>query len=220
MLQLGEFGTDNYSAEDASDIGGVWTFFILTTFLSQILIMNMLINMTGEALGAFLPRRDEIALSATIQLMYDNNISYLDETEQVEKFMFVVEPDDKGFDEDENLASRIKSVKKDVQASLKEQSKSFQEKLDLVQQEISNAVSKSVTLEEKVDNLNIQQKQQTELVLKRLEKVTDEVRLNRNPMTKQMASGMTSMFQKKFAQANQDAAKSALLQKLSSKPSE
>jgi len=39
--------------------------------------MNMLINMTGEALGEYLPKKDEIAMAATIRLMYDNNVSFL-----------------------------------------------------------------------------------------------------------------------------------------------
>lgn len=74
---MGSFSTGTFSVEGNDDSKGVWAFFLATTFLSQILIMNMLINMTGEALGEYLPKKKEIAMAATIRLMYDNNVSFL-----------------------------------------------------------------------------------------------------------------------------------------------
>ena len=143
---------DNFDIETHDDSKEIWLFFLVTTFLSQILIMNMLINMTGEALGQLMEEREEISLRATIRLLYDNNAISFKSTR--EKFMFVIETDEsKNGDNTDNIQARIKSVKRDVTMILKGQSDHH----NTMHEEIKDAIEKSAALEEKFDNFQHEQ---------------------------------------------------------------
>jgi len=51
MLALGEFGTDNFSADGSKNSQICWMLFVAATFLSQITILNMLIAIMGDTFG-------------------------------------------------------------------------------------------------------------------------------------------------------------------------
>jgi hypothetical protein len=48
MTAIGEFDTDSYTSQ-GSDGGLLWSFFIFTTFILSIVMLNMLIAMMGQS---------------------------------------------------------------------------------------------------------------------------------------------------------------------------
>ena len=90
LLALGEFNLDNFNADGSSNGFEVWIIFIMATFISQIIIFNMLVNLTGETLSEQLPKKDQIALCEEISLLKDFAIEYFDDKNGTEnKYMYI-----------------------------------------------------------------------------------------------------------------------------------
>ena len=55
ILGLGDFNTDNYSDRDALE---VWIFFLVATFIVQLVFMNLIIAMMGDAYAEIMAIQD------------------------------------------------------------------------------------------------------------------------------------------------------------------
>ena len=71
LLSLGEFSLDNFGAGDQEDFYVIWLFFLLSTFLTSITILNMLIAIMGDTFGRVTEIRDQSALKEKILIISD-----------------------------------------------------------------------------------------------------------------------------------------------------
>ena len=58
LLSLGEFSLDNFGAGDEDDFYVIWAFFTLSTFITSIIILNMLIAIMGDTFGRVTEMKD------------------------------------------------------------------------------------------------------------------------------------------------------------------
>ena len=71
LLSLGEFGTDNYGAGEKGEDWVLWIFFILSTFITSITILNMLIAIMGDTFGKVTEIKDQSALREKVCIIAD-----------------------------------------------------------------------------------------------------------------------------------------------------
>ena len=94
LLALGEF----MSLDDFSDgplVGMCFFFFILSTFIVQLVMLNMLIAIMGDTFDKITENRAINAIKSKLELLSD--LSGVLKTEDIEQnkevFLFTVEPD-------------------------------------------------------------------------------------------------------------------------------
>lgn len=71
MTSIGEFGTDTYSSS-SGDSGLLWAFFVLTTFLLSIVLLNMLIAMMGQSYETVAQVAEASMLKERMQMIMEN----------------------------------------------------------------------------------------------------------------------------------------------------
>ena len=72
LLSLGEFNLDNFNLDGQDDSSKVlWFFFILSTFITSITILNMLIAIMGDTFGRVTEIRELSALKEKILILSD-----------------------------------------------------------------------------------------------------------------------------------------------------
>ena len=68
LVGLGEFGMDNYAGEGGALI---WTFFLLATFITQLLFMNLLIAIMGDTFDRVQEMKVQAAAKEKISMITD-----------------------------------------------------------------------------------------------------------------------------------------------------
>lgn len=89
LVGLGEFGMDNYSASNA---GLVWSYFILSTFIIQLVFMNLLIAIMGDTFDRVQEVKEQSSLQEKLQMVDDFIwVCDLQDDFKDNKYVFVVE---------------------------------------------------------------------------------------------------------------------------------
>jgi len=88
LLLLGEFDLDNFDAENKAF---TWFVFFLATFLSQVLIFNMLIAIMGDTYAKVSEMKNQAALKEKISILCDY-LRIVDEYENTENYILVLKP--------------------------------------------------------------------------------------------------------------------------------
>lgn len=117
MLALGEFGTDNFSADGSKNSQIVWLLFVAATFLSQITILNMLIAIMGDTFGRVYEQQDQAALKEQFIILKDF-VKLLHSSEVEDKFMFVAQPTNLIAENDESWDGNISAIRNSMQEIL------------------------------------------------------------------------------------------------------
>lgn len=133
MLALGEFGTDNFSAEGTPNGAILWILFIVATFLSQITILNMLIAIMGDTFDSVYENKAQAALKEKISILKDFvAIVGIEKRDTVSKFIFAATPTNMGADEGGSWDGKIGAIKKGMEDSLKDQKSMFNKKMSSI----------------------------------------------------------------------------------------
>jgi len=157
MLALGEFGTDNFSADSGKNSEVVWALFVFATFITQLTILNMLIAIMGDTFDAVLEKQEQYAMKEKIRILNDfvGIVDFLGRAEEV-NFIFAAEPSTKGNDEGESWDGKIGAIKKGIQQNLDAQKNIILKKMSAMQDDIAaiaQSNSRTQQLEGKVDGM-------------------------------------------------------------------
>ena len=89
---MGEFNFDNFTA--ASESGLCFSFFILATFFSQIIMLNMLVAIMSDSFERVIQKIEFVAVKTKLELMGELVNIIEDSSEDKDKavFLFVVKP--------------------------------------------------------------------------------------------------------------------------------
>ena len=91
MLALGEFDIENFGLDQKDTV--VWISFILSTFIAQIMFLNMLIAVMADTFDKVKEVEKQSALKETIGLMADYAVAvprYTEEESLKNRFIFKV----------------------------------------------------------------------------------------------------------------------------------
>merc|ERR1719266_304381 len=69
LTGLGDFGKDNYSEHNGFVM---WMFFLLATFMVQLVFMNLLIALMGDAYGAIMGIQEQSTMKELCCMMEDH----------------------------------------------------------------------------------------------------------------------------------------------------
>ena len=107
LLALGEFNLDNF--ESGSQAGLCYLFFVFATLFTQVTMLNMLIAIMGDTFARTMENRDLNSTKTKLELLgdlsaniYQSTTHGHEEDRPVERFLFVVTPDE---DEQDPLGS-------------------------------------------------------------------------------------------------------------------
>jgi hypothetical protein len=93
LLGLGSFVFDDFSGPYSSTTGITWLLFIIATFVTQILFMNMVIAIMGNTYSMREGLQDQASRCQFVQLMYDYlHIIDIDHEFKDARYIFIVEP--------------------------------------------------------------------------------------------------------------------------------
>ena len=111
LLSLGEFNFENFADQPNSAM--CFGFFIAATFITQILMLNMLIAIMGDTFERVIENRDVNATKTKLELMCDL-VSTLQQTtkpgEEKKYFMFIVQPDDGQVDDEDDWEGSVNKI--------------------------------------------------------------------------------------------------------------
>ena len=111
LLSLGEFNFENFADQPNSVM--CFGFFIAATFITQILMLNMLIAIMGDTFERVIENRDVNATKTKLELMCDL-VSTLQQTtkpgEEKKYFMFIVQPDDGQVDDEDDWEGSVNKI--------------------------------------------------------------------------------------------------------------
>lgn len=152
LLLLGEFDLDNI---DGSNKLFAWILFFLATFLSQVLIFNMLIAIMGDTYAKVSEMKNQAALKEKINILCDY-LRVVKDTEERDSYLVVLTPDEA--DED-GWDGVLNAVKKNLDKSFLKISNLFNKKFTVVNQDISSLKAQNINLGYKLGDIqNIIQK--------------------------------------------------------------
>ena len=94
FLALGEFNFDNFA--DNPQTAVCFFFFLMSTFLTQLTMLNMLIAIMGDTYGRIMECKEINATMTKLELMADtiHDIPTTTASRDRQRFLFVVTPDD------------------------------------------------------------------------------------------------------------------------------
>ena len=129
QLILGEFDTDNYTDTDYLP----WIFFVAATFLSQVLIFNMLIAIMGDTYARVSEMKNQAALKEKIGILCDY-LRIVSDFPSRDSYIIVLKPAKTGEDGWDGV---LNAVKKSNEKSFLKISNLFNRKFTVVNQDIS-----------------------------------------------------------------------------------
>jgi len=91
LLGLGEFETDGYNSNNFSNF--LWVYFLLATFLTQIIFVNTLIAILGSTYERIIGNNHTYALIERVKIYHDF-MHFIKPIEKLQKakFMYVIKP--------------------------------------------------------------------------------------------------------------------------------
>lgn len=111
LLALGQFDLENFADQPESYL--CYIFFLLATFITQVVMLNMLIAIMGDTFERVIENRDVNAIKTKLQLIGDL-VATLEqkssEEEMKKRFMFVVKPDDDIVDDNDDWEGTVNKV--------------------------------------------------------------------------------------------------------------
>jgi hypothetical protein len=125
LLALGEFHTDNFYHGKGEDAPILWVFFIISTFLSTVIMLNMMIAIMGETFNTLNAISDQVKLRAKYIVCADYAYLLIQFNEMKKKFIFLLRPKAEEDESDANLS--------DLRTFI-------EEKNDAARQEITEAI--------------------------------------------------------------------------------
>lgn len=112
LLLLGEFDLDNN--DNGSYVVIVWIVFVLATFISQVIIFNMLIAIMGDSYAKVSEMREQAALKEKINILCDY-LRLVTDKDDKENFLVYMKPDEEA---DEGWGGILSAMKKNIQRSV------------------------------------------------------------------------------------------------------
>ena len=147
FLSLGEFSFDNFADNPQSGI--CYFFFLLSTFLTQITMLNMLIAIMGDTYSRIMENKDVNGTMTKLELMADAIHAIKTETDGKDdnRFLFVVKPDENANDEDGDWSGAIAQLSRTVQGQVGKLGAKLNRKMDKLQTQNDEMSKRSIQSE-------------------------------------------------------------------------
>jgi hypothetical protein len=147
MLLLGEFDTEQYDNGTYSAI--IWVVFFFATFISQVIIFNMLIAIMSDSYAKISEMREQAALKEKIQILCDYLRLVSDKNDQDSMLVFM-KPSVEG---DEGWGGILDAMKKNVQRSVDQMSKLFNRRFNSLSMEVADIRSQNTSVNDKLEDV-------------------------------------------------------------------
>lgn len=128
---LGEFAIDNN--DEGSYVVIVWIIFILATFVSQVIIFNMLIAIMGDSYAKISEMREQAALKEKIQILCDY-LRIVHDKDDLDTFLVYMKPNEEA---DEGWGGILSAMKKNIQRAVDQVTKVFNKKFNTLNQDVT-----------------------------------------------------------------------------------
>ena len=154
MLSLGEFDFGNFRRK--SDDVVVWLLFILSTFIVQILFLNLLIAAMGDTYDKVKDTEHQSALKATIQLMSDYAVAvsrYTPKEQKEIKYVYTIQRQAQGEEELGDWEGKLKQLKRHFNFATDNHNLMVTSKVQHVDDKLRKFQEKFIAQSEKVDKL-------------------------------------------------------------------
>jgi chromosome segregation ATPase len=145
----------------------LWLFFILSTFITSITILNMLIAIMGDTFGKVTEIKDQSALREKVRIIADFVFLVRVDKSLETKYIYSLNP--KRAEDDLTIADITAQVKQMINESEKDIKKDLADKIEVVKNEINGVDDKVNGL---VHKINSMEKQQSELLPQMFELLT------------------------------------------------
>ena len=112
-LGLGDFDTDNFSGD-----GFLWIIFLITTFIVQVTLFNMLIAIMGDTFARVMETKIESGLNEKISMLAE--FSYVLKLFKIDlkaQYLYIVTPPEDIQVESEEWTGTLSSIKKAINVS-------------------------------------------------------------------------------------------------------
>ena len=130
LLLLGEFELDNF---DTKNNAWVWLIFFLATFISQVMIFNMLIAIMGDSYAKVTETQEQSAMKEKIRNLSD----YIDavEDDQINtRYLIVLKLESR--DDEDNWQGILSAIKSTINNAVQELTHAFSKKYDSLTNEM------------------------------------------------------------------------------------
>lgn len=143
MIGLGEFVYDGWSDHPARVI--IWIYFILSTFFTQIMFLNMLIAIMGTTYERVMESKERASLMERTHL-YADWLWAIRLTKELEgqRYLYVIRPKT---EEDEESKSAIDLAKKNIVKIVKERDGAQRKEVEILQNKVHRLLQKQNKLE-------------------------------------------------------------------------
>lgn len=143
MIGLGEFVYDGWSDHPARVI--IWVYFILSTFFTQIMFLNMLIAIMGTTYERVMESKERASLMERTHL-YADWLWAIRLTKELEgqRYLYVIRPKT---EEDEESKSAIDLAKKNIVKIVKERDGAQRKEVEILQNKVHRLLHKQNKLE-------------------------------------------------------------------------
>ena len=145
MLSLGEFNYENFA--DQPNAAFCFGFFIASTFITQLVMLNMLIAIMGDTFERVIENRDVNATKTKLELMCDL-VSTLQQTgkpgDEKKYFMFIVMPDDDQVDDEDDWEGSVNKITRLTSESINTQCDKLHKQNAQLQDSFDEFVKKDV----------------------------------------------------------------------------
>jgi hypothetical protein len=145
---LGEFAIDNN--DEGSYVVIVWIIFFLATFISQVIIFNMLIAIMGDSYAKISEMREQAALKEKIQILCDY-LRLVHDKDDLDTFLVYMKPNEEA---DEGWGGILSAMKKNIQRAVDQVTKVFNRKFNTLNQDVTEIRAQNVGTNDKLDDVS------------------------------------------------------------------
>ena len=151
MLSLGEFNYDNFADNPQTRI--CYFFFLASTFVSSLTMLNMLIAIMGDTFGRVMEKKDINSVQTRLQLMADNSHTIPRYSKEDDKrvFLFVVSPVERTGD-DEDWAGTISQMTRVIETQVGNLSKQFDQRIRQLQEQNGELSKRVINIDRDLKN--------------------------------------------------------------------
>lgn len=145
---MGEFAIDNN--DEGSYVVIVWIIFFLATFISQVIIFNMLIAIMGDSYAKISEMREQAALKEKIQILCDY-LRLVHDKDDLDTFLVYMKPNEEA---DEGWGGILSAMKKNIQRAVDQVTKVFNRKFNTLNQDVTEIRAQNVGTNDKLDDVS------------------------------------------------------------------
>jgi len=180
LLLLGEFDLDNFDNGAYNVI--IWIMFLLATFISQVIIFNMLIAIMGDSYAKISEMREQAALKEKIQILCDY-LRLVNDKEEKDNYLVFMKPDEQA---DEGWGGILSAMKKNLQRSVDVINKTMSKKFSNLNQDVGELRSTNTNITDKLEEVQSSIQKQEVNSTRDIYKVSKDLATTKKVLTDQL----------------------------------